>query len=263
MLRCGSRVLIFFLFVAVFASASPIPQDSQKLTKVEEEEAHELAVRFIIELAGAKDLSSVVQHLYVDNFIQRFNEYKLKHPDSNFDLYFIPGLEYDRALLAQGTTEDWRRFYTSANNLIFYGVVSAFRKAPTKEEDISVSDLYPQQVVQLLNKNANLANVIERKGRGKVISSIEELRAATNTFQQAVAIMRENVPVKPLERKELVKVMNDDMFKPQVEVINDEEFFGFPRNSRFIFMKTPILFFLMFVRDNHQLKIVYAIPFAG
>jgi hypothetical protein len=264
MLKCSSRVLVLFLVLVIVASASPLgDHDDQKIKRSEEQEARDLAVQFIAEFAGTKDLAPVIQHLYVDNFIQRFNDYKLKQQDASFDLYFMPGLEYEPALLAQGTIEDWRRFYIAENTFFFYGVLSVAGKAPAKGEDISVNDLYPRSVVELLNKNPNLANVIERKGRGKVITSIEELRNATNTFERAIAIIRKNVRVKPLNRKELINTMKEDLFKPHVELIGDEEFFGFPKNIEVIYIKTPILFFLMLVRENHQLKILYAIPYVG
>jgi hypothetical protein len=263
-LKLSSRLVAFCLVVAIAASASSVSDhNNQNSTKGAEQDARDLAVQFIAEFVGTKDLAPVVEHLYVNDFIQRFNNYKVKHPDSSFDLYFIPGLEYERALLTQGTVEDWRRFYISENTFFFYGFLSLAAKAPAEGGDISVNDIYPGRVVELLNKNPNLANVIQRQGRGKAISSIEELRNATNTFEQAIAIMRKEVPIKPLDRNKLVNAMKDDLFKPKVEVMGDEDFFGVPKNSEVIYMKTPILFFLMLTRENHQLKILYAIPYVG
>ena len=260
----SSPLVVWFFALVLVASASSLGNhNTQKLTRGEEQEARDLAVQFVAEFVGTKDLAPVIQHLYLDNFIKRFNDFKLTHPDTSFDLYFIPGLEYDRPLLAKGTIEDWRRFYISENTFFLYGVLSVLGKAPEKAEDISVNDLYPRSVVELLNKNPNLSNVIERKGRAKVISTIQELRNATQTFEQALVILRKNVPVKPLDRKLLLNTMKDDLFRPHVDPTGDEEFFGFPKNTKIIYMKTPILFFLMFVRENHQLKILYAIPYVG
>jgi hypothetical protein len=74
--------------------------------------------------------------------------------------------------------------------------------------------------------------------------------------------MREQTPSK-LDNKGLLNAMKDKLFKPELEISGDEEFFDVPKNSRIIFMKTPILFFLMFVRENNQLKILWAIPYTG
>ena len=178
------------------------------------------------------------------------------------DLYFMPGLEYDPALLSQGTPEDWQHFYVAENTFLFLGLIYASKKISAKGDDIQPTDLYPQPVIELVNQNPNLSNVIVRKGRGKPISSIDELRKATEIFQQAVTIMREKTPAK-LDKKELLNALKDKMFKPQLEISGDDEYFGLPKNSRTILMKTPILFFLIFVREGNQLKILCAIPYAG
>lgn len=198
MLKFRSRLVAFCFVVVIFASATPVSDhNKQNISRGEEQEARNLAVQFIAEFVEKKDLAPVVENLFVNNFIQRFNEYKFKHPDTSFDLYFIPGLEYEPALLSQGTVEDWRRFYISENTFFFYGVLSVVGKAKADVKDVSVDDLYPARVVKLLNQNPNLSNVIERKGRGRVIRSIEELRNATNTFEQAIAILRKDIPGKP------------------------------------------------------------------
>jgi hypothetical protein len=234
----------------------------QELTKSEEQEARNLAAQFIDQFAESKDLAPVVEHLYVRDFVQRFNKSKLKHPEMSLDLYFMPGLEHDPALLSQGTPEDWQHFYVVENTFLFLGLIYVSKKISAKGEDIQPTDVFPQPVIELLNQNPNLSNVIVRKGRGKPISSIEQLRKATEIFQQAVTIMRENRPVK-LDKKELLNALKDKMFKPQLEISGDEEYFGVPKNSRIILMKTPVLFFLMFVRENNQLKILCAIPYTG
>jgi hypothetical protein len=255
------RVLASFIIPLVAVIAISRTANSQELTKTEEQEARTLAIQFIEQFAESKDLSPVVEHLYVSDFIQRFNKSKLKHPEMSLDLYFMPGLEYDPTLLSQGTLDDWRHFYIAANNFLFLGIVYASRKVSGKGDDIAPTDLYPQPVIDLLNQNPNLSNVIVRKGRGKPIGSIDELHRATETLQQASTIMREKTSAK-LDQKELVSALKDAMFKPQLE-ISEEGFLGVPEHSRIIFMKTPVLFLLMFVRQNNQLKIIYAIPYSA
>lgn len=255
------RVLASLIVSLVAIIAVSRTANSQELTKTEEQEARTLAAQFIEQFAESKDLAPVVEHLYVLDFIQRFNKSKLEHPQMSLDLYFIPGLEYDAKLLSLGTPDDWRRFYIAENNFIFLGIVYASKKVSGKGEDIAPTDLYPQPVIDLLNQNPNLSNVIVRKGRGKPISSINELYKATDVLQQAATIMREKTVTK-LDEKELVNALKDKMFKPNLE-ISDEEYLGVPEHSRIIFMKTPVLFLLMFVRENNQLKIIFAIPYSA
>jgi hypothetical protein len=254
------RVLVSLIIPLVAVIAISRTANSQELTKAEEQEARTLAAQFIGQFAESKDLTPVVEQLYVSDFIQRFNKSKLKQPEMSLDLYFMPGLEYDPMLLSQGTPDDWRRFYIAENNFIFLGIVYASKKISDKGDDITATDLYPQPVIDLLNQNPNLSNVIVRKGRGRPIGSIDELHRATETLQQASTIMREKTSAK-LNQKELVSALKDKMFKPQLE-ISDVEYLGLPEHSRIIFMKTPVLYLLMFVRQNNQLRIIYAIPYS-
>jgi hypothetical protein len=255
-----NRPLAFLIVSLVAIISASQTANCQELTKAEEQEARTLAARFIGQFAQSKDLTPVVEQLYVPDFIQRFNQSKLKRPEMSLDLYFIPGLEYDTTLLAHGTPDDWRRFYIAENNFIFLGIVYASRKISGKGEDVAPTDLYPQQVIDLLNQNPNLSNVIVRKGRGKPISSIDELHKATETLEQSATIMRAKTSAK-LDQKELVNALQDKLFKPQLE-ISDGKYLEVPEHSRIIFMKTPVLFLLMFVRENKQLKIIFAIPYS-
>src|SRR5437870_13852987 len=97
MLMRGVAFLIILL-LAISASwasgkGNGLAQD-QELTKSEEQEASSLAAQSIDQFAESKDLAPVVDHLYDRDFAQRFNQYKLTHPEMSLDLYFMPGMEY-------------------------------------------------------------------------------------------------------------------------------------------------------------------------
>jgi len=51
-------------------------------------------------------------------------------------------------------------------------------------------------------------------------------------------------------------MMNDEFFKPRVEVL-DESFFGFAARTRILFIKTPVGLQLMLARDGDRLKIFW------
>src|SRR2546429_8900242 len=102
--------------------------------------------------------------------------------------------------------------------------------------------MYPSSVIKLLDKNPNVANMILRKGPSTPVSTVEEMRDVTVILEQADAIMREKFGSKSLlkvDSKELLEVIKDDFFKPQLEVV-DEEVFGFPKGTRILIMKTPL-----------------------
>ena len=253
-------VLLTILLMAVSGTWPALAKTApQEITKTEEQEARNLAAQFIEQFAESKDLAPVVEHLYVRDFVKRFNHSKLANPETSLDLYFIPGLEYDRALLSQGTPEDWRDFYVAENTFMFLGLIYASKNVRDNAQDIAPTDIYPQSVIELLNQNPNLSNVIVRKGRGTPIKTIDQLHQATTTLQQAATIMRGKTPAK-LDKKELLDALKDKMFEPRLVSGGDEAYFGVPKNSRIIFMKTPVLFVLVFVREIDQLKILYAIP---
>jgi hypothetical protein len=245
-------------------SMSITPAQNHPVTDAEARDARELATQFITEFAQANDLMPVVKDLYVADFIQRFNNAKLKHPDdSSFDLYFMPGLQYDHKLLAQGSPDDWLQFYSAENTLLFLGIRAVSKNISSKNEDISPTAIFPRRVIDLLNKNPNLSNVAVRKGPAKPIVSIDELRKATETLQKAAAVMRENIGSKVIDKKELANQMGDELFKPEGDFTGDEEFFGLPKNTKIITMRTPILFYLVLMRQDKRLKILCAIPYSA
>ena len=102
--------------------------------------------------------------------------------------------------------------------------------------------------------------MIVRKGQDEPISSTEEMLKATATLEQALAIIRQkqgSSPLLTIDDKELANVFKKDYFKPRLQIADDEEF-GFPPNTRFIIIKTPIAIQLMLAKDKDKLKIVYA-----
>ena len=51
-------------------------------------------------------------------------------------------------------------------------------------------------------------------------------------------------------------IMNDDFFKPRVEVLN-ESFFGFSKGTRILLINTPIGLQLMLAADTDRLRIFW------
>ena len=236
-------------------------KDGPQPTEAEVRDAHEIAVQFTLQFAEMKDLAPVVKDLYFENFVERYVQSRAKNPDLNSapHAYFLPGLEYNSRLLREGSPAAWQRFYIAANNFLLFGFVSGLKKGDDAKE-IKPSDLYPATVIELLARDPNLKNMIERKGRSNPISTVEELRRATVTLEQAGAILRQESGSKSLlkvERNELAGLMKqDDFFKAQLEVA-DPELFQFPKGTRMIIIKTPLGLQLMMARDGTKLKIFW------
>ena len=243
---------------------SPRTND-QQLTDADSQAVRQLALEFTTRFLRTKDLAPIIKDLYAKDSIDRYLKAKSTVLGRPSNLDFVPGLFYNSRLYAEASREDWLRFYTAANNFMFFGIVSALKKY-RNTSNIKPTDVYPSTVIDLLNTNPNLSNMIVTKGTGKAVSSIEEMHKATATLEQAVVLMKthtEGEPPLKLDEQELLKAMQDDKyFKPLVKTI-DAQFFGFTQGTQLIFINTPILFRLIIVKTDNKLEILWAEPTRG
>jgi hypothetical protein len=240
----------------------------QQLPDTDLQAAQKLAIEFTTGFVRTTDLTPLVKDFFSKDFIQRYTKAKSKELGltRSIDLYFVPGLDYNSRLLAEAGPEDWLRFYTAANNFVFFGIMWGIKNS-RNVADISATEMYPSTVINLLNKNPTLSNMIIRKGSSKAVSSVAEMQIATATLEQAVSLMRQQAKGKSpvnMNEQELIKAMQEDeFFRPTVETV-DDQFFGLPQGTRVIFINTPILFRLMLVKaNNNKLEILWADPYTG
>lgn len=268
---CTTLAVVLLTFGSAARAALPPRADEPEVTEAENREAREVVIQFTKRFAETRDLTNAVNELYFSDFIERYKKSQAEDAGSprgskSGDRYFAPGLDYNTRLLKEAGPEDWRRFYIATNNLLLLGLVALMKNPPDVEgseaPDIKPADLYPQSVIELLDKNPNLSNMILGKGQLRAVGTLEEMRGATNTLEQAVAIVRQAQPGKPVSAGDkdwvdAVKEMKEDkFFKPDVEV-TDEEYFGFPKGTRILTVKTPLGLYLMLARDNNRLKIFW------
>lgn len=255
---CATLVILFLAINSASFALARVKPDEPQITQVEAREAREVAKQFTLQFIRSRDLAPIVKDLYWADFIERYKAFTSKDLNGNStDILLVSGLDYNSRLLQEGTSEDWQRFYIAANNFLLLGFLAGLKHYSVENADIKATDIYPSNVIKLLDKNPNLANMIVRKGRSKAVGSVEEMRNATATLEQAVSDVRQKEPVSFLAgiEKELVRVMTeDDFFGPRVEV-TDQEVFGFPKGARIISIKTPIGLVLMLARDSNRLKI--------
>ena len=227
--------------------------------KVEEKEARELAIQFTIRFTETQDLSPIIKELYFRDFIERYKTFKTKELNTEpVSLYFAPGLEYSSQLTV-ADSKAWEDFYVATNNFLILGFISALAGQSDETANIKPSDLFPSEVIELLDKNPALANMILRKKPAKPVATVGEMRAVTATLAQAATIIRERRgrPPQITDKAELIRIMmNDELFKPRVQVLN-ESFFGFAKGTRILFIKTPLGLQLMLARDGDRLRIFW------
>jgi len=255
----------FIILCLLFSGKSPAQSirrtDEHRATSAEEKEARDLALKFTILFTETQDLTPIIKDLYFPDFVERYKSFKTKSLNAkHVDLYFAPGLEYNSQLLTAADSKDWEDFYVATNNFILLGFIAGLKAYSNETQDVRPSDLYPSEVRELLHRNPTLANMILRKGPAKAVGTVEEMRAATATLSQAVTLIREKHKGGPpliRDKAGLTSViMQDDFFKPRVEVLNDN-FFNFPKNTRVLFMNTPIGLQLMLARDADRLRIFW------
>jgi hypothetical protein len=263
------KTVVVFLLVALtlMPTVSSAATSGQKITEAETAEAREIAQQFTDRLLESKDLATIVRDLYVSDFMAR---YKTRSANRDFQgaphIYFVPGVDYDYRMLTEAKAEDWQRFYVAANNFIFFGFISVIKNGPENLDRLKSADMYPASVARLLRRNPNLANMIEKQGPGKAISSAQEMRDASATLERANAIMRQSLQGKPaakIDSKGMVaELKDDDFFQPHLD-ITDEVFFDFPKGTRLVRIVTPLLFQLTLVRVEGRLKILWTELYVG
>ena len=260
-------VLIASIIVVLFVDCMGLnlqSRNDQKLTDADLQATRQLAIDFTVDYLRTTDLAPVIKDRFAKDFIQRYTKSKSKDLSTArpVDLYFVPGLEYNSRLLSDADPEDWLRFYTAANNFLFFGTMSVI-KSSRKGASFNETQLYPTDVLNLLDTNPILSNMVDRKGRSDAVGSVAEMKKVTTTLERAVSIMRQRIkdPVN-IKQQELIKAMQEDeYFKPIVETV-DDQFFGLPRGTQVVFINTPILFRLILVKDsNNRFEILWAEPY--
>lgn len=205
-----------------------------------------------IDYLRTTDLAPVIKDRFAKDFIRRYTKSKSQDLSTarSIDLYFVPGLEYNSRLLSDADPEDWLRYYTAANNFLFFGSMSAIKNSRNLAS-ITATQLYPTDVINLLNTNPILSNMIVRKGRSATVGSVVEMQKVTSTLERAVSLMRQRTNGQAavnINQQELIKAMQEDeFFKPAVETV-DDQFLGLPRGTQVVFINTPILFRLIWSR---------------
>jgi len=251
------------------------------LTESEKQEAQKLSVTFTERLGQTMDFSTVMNELFLSDAVERYlaTEKRKASMDKLSSVFFSPGIVVDISLLERPVLEDWQRFYIAVNNFTLLGFIRATRRN-VDFENLKPTDLYPREVIELLDRNPLLSNLILKKSSSRNFKSFEEMRTATATLDQAVAIMRKGLPEtidlekevvqqalrkssvkRPLNEKDLERA-RAEMMSPQLEV-TDSEYFGFPKGTRVISVATFSLHQLLLVRVNGLLRIVWAYPFTG
>ena len=246
------------------------------LSEQEKREAEQLSVAFTKRLGQTLDMAVVMDELFLPDSIERYLavEKRKASNDKVPDILFWSGISVDVSLLEKPALEDWRRFYIATNNFMLMGLVYALSRNANFEE-IKPADLYPREVIELLDHDPMLNNLILKKSSVRTFKSFEEMRSATATLEQAVAFMRTVSPAnidlekaivqtaigqssvkRPIKEEDLAKARTE-LIKPQLEVDGDA-FLGFPKGTRVISVPSLPFHQLVLVRADGRLRVAWA-----
>jgi hypothetical protein len=276
------------LFVVMSALASSLhptvgAQTKQQpvLSEDEKREAEQLSQAFTRRLGQTLDMAVVMKEFFLADSVERYlaTEKQKASTDRLSSVFFSPGIVVDISLFERPELEDWQRFYIAENNFMLLGFIRATRRN-VDFENLKATDLYPREVIELLDRNPLLSNLILKKSSSRNFKSFEEMRSATATLEQAVAIMHKGLPEtidlekevvqqalhkssvkRPPDEKELERA-RAELMSPQLEIA-DSEYFGFPKGTRVISVATFSFHQLLLVKVNGLLKVVWAYPFVG
>ena len=260
----------FFPTVGAQSNKQPV------LSEEEKREAEQLSLTFTRRLSQTLDMAVVMDELFLPDSVERYiaAEKSKASRDKLSYVFFSSGIFVDVSLLERPVLEDWRRFYIATNNFMLLGFIHAFRRN-VDFEDIKPTDLYPREVIELLDANPMLSNLIQKKSPVRNFKSFEEMRSATATLDQAVALMRKALPgytdlekavvqmamrqssvKRPMKEEDLERA-RAELIKPQLEVA-DDEFPGFPKGTRVILVPTFSLHELVLVKVDGRLRVAWA-----
>ena len=248
------------------------------LSADEKREALQLSTTFTKRLSESEDLALVMNELFLPDSVERYLKTERKRASAGKDskIFLAPGLFINAGLLDNAQPEDWRRFYIAANNFMLLGLVNALRHQGDFE-DFTPTDMYSREVIELLDTNPLLSNFILKKGPMREFKSVEEMRSATATLEQAVGLMRKAssgqarddldkavvqmvlrkaAPSRQMTEEDLEKA-RAEVIKPQLEA-GDDAILGFPKGTRLISVYAFPVYELVMVKVNGKLRIAWA-----
>lgn len=254
------KALCFLTLVLLAHQAYAVPAHAsqsmaERPTEQEAREARQVAAAFMSRIQETRDIAAV-KDMYVTDFLRRELESERIALSG-----FGSSLSYRADLEAEADPREWERFYAAQVNLNYFRALYYLATGHNiLTHEPTVSEVYPPEVVALLNANPLLA--VESPDRKYKIDTLEELRGVIVTLERAAALMRERFVKHPPERTERYRenVRAWAAAEPEEAVyIQTGDWYGFPQGTRFLRLRTaPQLFDLTLVRTGGGMKVVWA-----
>lgn len=274
MKRVLLRVVLICASVLTFVSPCvAAAQDARgRVSKEEEAEARVVAAAFVDRFFETQDFATVVDELYVSDYMARFlksqHAAQERSPDSTFMLEGVPSLTFSSRLAARDDDELWPRLFVAANNFMHYGLVSIMSRKSLEEmsdpEKVSESDLlaaYTPEALKVLDANPSLANFVKKERDEVDVKTLGELRAVTESMEQAERLTRAGFAVRAPATATLehnLAMLKALPAREEVSLMTHAEEFGYPEGTRLYKVFAPPTYDLVLVMEGGRMKIVWA-----
>lgn len=266
-------ILACLIFICSSHSAS-LAQSTiiTPLTDVEKKEAEKLASQFAVRFSQTKDLRPLLKEFFSDDFIERYKKKSLGDIDGNDrNIFIIPGLYVRKQILKDVSSKEWENIYIASNNFLLSGMTFLAKiilqnkdKDNEGDADESIDKMFSPKLRTLFDKNQNLADVIERKGKSRPISSVDELKTAIEVLDQGTKISNEEQPEALTEKeiRNMFELIDGRLPNNTKADITDEGEYGLPKGTRVIHTLSPLMYYLTLVKKDNKLVIVDAVLYA-
>lgn len=236
----------------------------QKLTSAEKKAVNDIALRFNKIISETGDISSIMDELFVDDFIVRFiKEKKQEISRNNFRVLsdkhsFAFYLFFKTDLLDKAGLQDWKRFYISIFNFKHYESISILNQASwfnkIELEDLENKMWFPPKLLKFYENHPNLKGFFHRNLDSKTINTVKELQNVNIALEEGFKLLNGKPPTEPLEiYKQQEK--QEPYFGEKV-IFTDVEFFGFPKGTKFISIWVSNGYNLHIIKVNGAYKIL-------
>lgn len=274
------RVVLICTLVLTFVSPRAFAaQDAGGgVTKEEEAEVRATASVFSKRLEETRDFAAVVREMYAEDFMSHYLKGQVRWAAGSTDagskietfmLEGVPALHFKLSLAARVDDEHWPRLYAAANDMMHFGFLAYLSKRKLGEldepeqsgDEAEFLEAYPPEVFKVLDSNPVLTNFLKMKGREGEVETAEDLRAVTETMEQAARLTREAATARPSSSpllEENMRWLKSAESKLDVTLVENEEAFGYTKDTRLFNIFTSAGYDLFLVKEGGRMKVAWA-----
>jgi hypothetical protein len=241
------RLLIstLVLLSAPFVTTA-LPQ--KKLSPADEQEVRSLVTSFNHQIMRTRDLTPYLNTRSADIMV---------------NAWFADNDLLSHDLLSKTKPDELRRFFIAMTNLSYlstlyiysrvYVKTGGFREVPPRKQ-------YPPAVFRLLRRNPAVSDWWSPDGFSKPMTSAQELRALTSTFEVATAMLRRYLKSRTPEQTRMYRRnltwLEPLLKEPEIETCEtSEQCAPYPVRTQFVNVQLPVVE-LVLVRINGKFEII-------